>query len=280
MAALEVLQAGQLGFVSPAESDLLEYNISEPVNITWRTPYSLTTVEVWQGPFDNGAYSTDVLVANATQRQSSISWNAISFSGSDLNTPLFFRLQKGETPNTCELCTKDSAAFRVINSGESSTSSSSSSPESMTSASSTASAVASTTSPLATAATSIESNDSALRIGLGVGLGLGLGLLLLLTVMALVLLRRRRKRQEAAARRAEALKSESAVRDSLASGWTSKHSDKTMSGMSTSGMSYHSRFEFEMPDGSIREGWERLFGPDGRVTYQKIPTKPGQAVIR
>lgn len=63
MSALDVLQAAQnLGFESPQGLQLLVYNVSEPVNVTWRTPYDFTTVELWQGPFGNGAYSTVLLV--------------------------------------------------------------------------------------------------------------------------------------------------------------------------------------------------------------------------
>ncbi|KAK4613896.1 hypothetical protein CLAFUW4_09503 [Fulvia fulva] len=280
MSALDVLQAAQLHFETPTGPQMLKYNISQPVNVTWRSPHDYTTVEVWQGPFSNGAYSTNLLVANATQDQNSLLWNTTSISGSDLSAPFFFRLQNGDAPNTCEFCTSESAAFRVSDPAVLPTTSSSTNTASTTPASGTASAVAATASSLSTAATSNSSDHSALGIGLGVGLGIGLGLILFLILLGLVMLKRRRKRQQAQARRQEALKAEPSLRDSLASGWTSKHSENTMSGMSTSGMSYHSRFEFEKPDGSIREGWERLFGPDGRVTYQRMPTRPGQAVIR
>lgn len=54
---------------------MLKYNISQPVNVTWRSPHDYTTVEVWQGPFSNGAYSTNLLVG----------MSAYSFPGSRIS---------------------------------------------------------------------------------------------------------------------------------------------------------------------------------------------------
>lgn len=61
MAGLVVLQAAQLGFISP-NGLFGAFEPGSQVNVSWTTPWPLTTLEIWRGPSqDDGSYNVDVL---------------------------------------------------------------------------------------------------------------------------------------------------------------------------------------------------------------------------
>lgn len=49
-----------LSFVSPS-ADLTTFNKSQQINVTWTTPFDFTTVEVYQGPMEDGSYVSDII---------------------------------------------------------------------------------------------------------------------------------------------------------------------------------------------------------------------------
>lgn len=61
MAALVVLQAAQLGFITPiGVVNTLE--AGSQVNVSWTSPWPLTTLQLWRGPSaDDGSYTVDIL---------------------------------------------------------------------------------------------------------------------------------------------------------------------------------------------------------------------------
>lgn len=60
--ALEVLQTASLGFTSAFNGS---YSIGQEVDLTWNSPYELTSLEVWQGPNGAGSYAVDTLAGRA-----------------------------------------------------------------------------------------------------------------------------------------------------------------------------------------------------------------------
>ncbi|KAK4497997.1 hypothetical protein PRZ48_010653 [Zasmidium cellare] len=268
MAALAVLEANltSLAFTSPVGglngSDPVRYDVGQLVNVRWTTPYEYTTLELWQGPSEAGSFSLDVLAANYTQNVTSFVWNATASGGAETEQRSFLRLQKGDSPNTCEECTADSAVFRV------------SDPNARPTISST---VAPTSAADATSSPSPSSSHSDLsesaRLGIGLGVGLGVGALVVLLGILLFCLNRRKKSQQA---HQHAHGPPNEARDSLASAgadsWMSKHSSK---------MSYHSRFEFETPDGSVKEGSEALWPRNQKPSWlQRAPSKAKNPFFR
>ncbi|EME38417.1 hypothetical protein DOTSEDRAFT_29463 [Dothistroma septosporum NZE10] len=113
--ALAVLQAAQqLAFLSPSFNQPIAPG--QAVTVSWKSPYEFTNVEVLQGPDNNGLYSTDILAANATQDLNTLIWTANSAPGNDYSVPFLFRLQKGDSPNDCAVCTTSTSAFSVTDS--------------------------------------------------------------------------------------------------------------------------------------------------------------------
>lgn len=156
----------------------------------------------------------------------------------------------------------DSAGFR-INPGASSSSTSSVPPTIVP----TPAEATTTVSP-----SSPGISDSA-RLGIGLGVGLGVGALVVILGILLFCLNRRKKRQQA---QQHPNGEPDEVRSSLASAgadsWMSKHSSK---------MSYHSRFEFETPDGSVKEGSEALWPRTEKPGWlQRAPSKPKSPFFR
>ncbi|KAK4629733.1 hypothetical protein CLAFUW4_07651 [Fulvia fulva] len=98
--ALAVLQAAQeFAFLSPSFDQQI-------------TPGQAVTV--FQGPDSSDGYETQILAANATQDTNTVEWIASSAPGNDFSIPFLFRLQKGDLPNDCALCTSISSAFQVV----------------------------------------------------------------------------------------------------------------------------------------------------------------------
>jgi hypothetical protein len=127
---------------------------------------------------------------------------------------------------------------------------------------STTSTVASGTSPEA------HSGSSSRDLAIGLGVGLSTGVVFVIAVILVCLAKRRRTRKDAVLLEA-ALVDEEKLRYS--SGTDSNRTD--WSGKSTS--SWFDPFEFEEEDGSVKEGWESLFGRDG--IPQKLPQRPPAA---
>lgn len=200
--------------------------------------------------------------ANCTQNVTSFLWNATVLGGVGALPNSFFRLQKGDAPNTCDECTANSAGFLV--NPRASTSSTSSVPP--------------TTVPTPAAATTSNTPSSSgisegARLGIGLGVGLGVGALVIILGILFFCLNRRKKRQQA--HRSPPGEPDE-VRNSLASAgadsWMSKHSSK---------MSYHSRFEFETSDGSVKEGSKALWPRTEKPSWlQRAPSKAKSPFFR
>ncbi|KAF2173655.1 hypothetical protein M409DRAFT_15933 [Zasmidium cellare ATCC 36951] len=275
MAALAVLEANltSLAFNSPVAglngSDPVRYDAGQLVNVSWTTPYEYTTLELWQGPNEEGSFALDVLAANFTQNVTSFMWNATASEGDESMQRSFLRLQKGDLPNTCDRCTADSAIFRVSDpTARTSCSSSSATPSTV--APTPAAAVATSSVPSSYSHSGISERA---RLGIGLGVGLGVGALMIILGILLFGLNRRKKRRQA---HQHTYGQPDAVRNSLASAgadsWMSKHSSK---------MSYHSRFEFETPDGSVKEGSEALWPRTEKPSWlQRAPSKPKNPFFR
>lgn len=177
----------------------------------------------------------------------SLRWDAGTVKMANVSYPVHFQLQKGHRPNDCAACIVNSADVRIYNaSALSSSSSTSTSALPSTTATHLASAAAAQVSSPAS-----KSDSRDVRLGVGIGVGLGVGLLILILGALLLAMRRRKQRRQAAERELEERQRVEAEADKL------RHSSGTDSWMS--GMT-HKPFEFEGPNGTIRPGWESLFG--------------------
>lgn len=56
-----------LAFIAPESGLTAYYNTNNRINVTWTTPFDFTTVEVVQGPLDDGSYMR-VVVAGELAR--------------------------------------------------------------------------------------------------------------------------------------------------------------------------------------------------------------------
>lgn len=192
------------------------------------------------------------VTANFTRNMTSLWYEAGAVQNANLSYPIHFRLQKGHQPNECEACILDSIDVKVMDPSVTSTTSSSTSTASTT-ATSMSPAAAEATSE-APARTSSDSDSRDVRLGVGIGVGLGLGfLILILGAMFLILRHRKQKRNTLAMERdleeRRHLEAAEVEKQRYSSG-----TESWMSGMT------HKQFEFEGPNGTLREGWESLFG--------------------
>lgn len=197
-------------------------------------------------------------------------WNATALDGGRLNAPFYFRLQKGDLPNDCGECMASSSTFEVEDPSapaDTSTSSLAATPTaSIANSSSTPSAEAAeaSSSPSAVSSGSHEISQGT-KIGIGVGVGVGFAVVVTLIAFILLCLKRRQKKQNAALREderqrnirmaEEAEKPPAGRYSSGAESWLTKSSGKTKS--------YHDPFEFQNEDGTMKPGWEKLFGKNG-----------------
>lgn len=201
-------------------------------------------------------------------------WNASTLDEAMTAEKVFFRLQKGDAPNTCERCTADSATFRL---SDPNAQSSSSSTQTMSSTVMSSTVMSSTAMPTPAAASTSASPtpepsgiSEGARLGIGLGVGLGVGAILLVLGIFLFCLNRRKKRRHANPPTSERAGGFEETRTSFASAgadsWMSKHSSK---------QSYHSRFEFETPQGYVRPGSEELWSRSEKPSWlQRAPSKP------
>ncbi|USW54843.1 hypothetical protein Slin15195_G081620 [Septoria linicola] len=271
MAALDVLQAAQLEFISPA-AGFVGVQDGAQVDVVWSTPWELTNLEVWQGSGQDGSYIVDVLGANLTQQTTTYSWNAPSTA--DSRGPIHFRLQKGDLPNDCETCIASSSTFSIE--GAATQPRASSTPTSSPEAAESTAAAASTSAP--------GGISHGAKLGIGLGVGLGAPIFFALIALMLLCLRRRQRRQHQIEqlnnvhRRQKEMQAQEVVAADTrystgAESWLTKSSEKTKS--------YHGPFEFEEEPGRVKPGWERLFGRNG-IPHFTIPerSKSGRAVFK
>ncbi|PPJ58566.1 hypothetical protein CBER1_06689 [Cercospora berteroae] len=119
MAALVVLQAAQLGFITPiGVANTLE--AGSQVNVSWTSPWPLTTLQLWRGPSaDDGSYTVDILGENLPPTTNSYPWMApgAESEANQFSPEIYFRLQKSDLPNECEQCVASSSVFTVAAAG-------------------------------------------------------------------------------------------------------------------------------------------------------------------
>ncbi|KAF2217463.1 hypothetical protein CERZMDRAFT_92110 [Cercospora zeae-maydis SCOH1-5] len=260
MSALEVLQSAErttLQFTAPLEG----FGNPEPgrsLDVSWSTPWVLTTLELWIGPAQDGSYAVDVLAANLTQDVTTYLWDVPDNDQQDTRFQL--RLQKGDRPNDCAQCVASTSSFRVE------------------------SAVTRQTSPTADNISSAmpnapTSSTSALsrKVQLGVGLGVGLGLPFVIALMTfLFLYRRKRHRRQ---HQIQQLNNVHRRHQKLMADRDLRHSTGAYSSVSKfSETSYHGPFEFE--EGGKVKPDERLFGRNG-LPFLATPerAKEGRGVL-
>ncbi|KXS94411.1 hypothetical protein AC578_9490 [Pseudocercospora eumusae] len=291
MAALEVLRAAQLGFVSPAAGGALRYTPGQQVYVSWHTPWAFTNLEVFQGPREDGTFAVNVLGARLPQSETTYLWNSSSLLGSELSAPFYFRLQKSDLPNDCDTCAANSPSFAVLESNSAtstSTSTAAASTSTMEASPTSAAPAATTTAPdVAAAASSYIAAQTAktydglstgAKLGIGLGVGLGSALLAALLVTAVFFMRRRKRRfseQEptfdAVDREKELSLAQSQMQEPVPvhSRPQTEYSFLTKSSGKTK--SYHGPFEFEdEQNGTPRPGSERLFTHP--VTPERMPS--------
>ncbi|KAI5360902.1 hypothetical protein Slin15195_G088160 [Septoria linicola] len=119
MAGLVVLQAAQLGFITP-NGLFGAFEPGSQVNVSWTSPWPLTTLEIWRGPSqDDGSYNVDVLGANLTSSTTSYPYQVPGASSEEnaFSPQVYFRLQKSDMPNQCENCVASSPVFQIAAAG-------------------------------------------------------------------------------------------------------------------------------------------------------------------
>lgn len=113
-------------------------------------------------------------------------------------------------------------------------------------------------------------------VGIGLGVGLGIIGLIAFYVCIHLLLKRRNQRKGVGAGAA------------VGGAGAALAAEKSMKNRPTSGESFqsavsHSRFDFEQPDGTLKAGWESLFGRNDRLMVGSDPRGgrfPRQVSIR
>ncbi|KXT08004.1 hypothetical protein AC579_5980 [Pseudocercospora musae] len=298
MAALEVLQAAQLEFVSPAAGGALRYTPGQQVNVSWNTPWEFTNLEVLQGPREDGTFAVNVLGASLPRSETTYLWNSSSLLGSDLEAPFYFRLQKSNLPNDCDTCSANSPSFSITaREPATSTAAASTSTSTMEASSTSAAPAAAPTAPdVAAAASSYIAAHTAqtqdglstgAKLGIGLGVGLGGALLIALLVVALSFVRRRKRRfskQEPSFDAVDREKDFSQPQPQMqepvpVNSRPQTEHDSRLSGVADSFLtkssgktkSYHGPFEFEDEQkGTPRPGSERLFSHP--VTPERMPS--------
>ncbi|KXT08375.1 hypothetical protein AC579_2991 [Pseudocercospora musae] len=264
VALTSVAEAQRLAFITPNGGDPTQYTEGQDVQIRWTTPFQLTNVEVWQGPRQDGSYSTRSLRANCTPDQTSLSWRAGSLSGEDFQHGLLFRLQKSDEPNLCAACVAVSQQFRVKQVPRLVADPVTVKVQSDTPANAQVSAT--------TDSNASKSPGVSLKAEIGVALGIGLAGAAAIMIFCVLWWRKKylhkkglKEAQQHGLGDARQVPMELEEKLQYNLYQSSVRASYTTTGTAASGKapSYFDPFEFEDEDGRIREGWYSLWA-DGR----------------